>query len=215
MAMARIVGDTLPGWYLALLRGYRRGPGAFKVDYALDGPVPWANPACVVAGTLHLGGTLEEIAHAEAQVNDGQVPERPFVLVAQQSTFDPTRAPKGQHTLWAYCHVPNGCAVDMTGRLEAQIERFAPGFKDRVLSRAVKFPKDLEASNANYEGGDITNGEPFGLQLFARPVPSLTPWATPNPRYFLCSAATPPGPGVHGMCGLHAARAALAGVLRD
>ena len=212
--MVTIVGDTLPGWYTALLRNYKRGPGVFKADYALDGPVPWTNAQCAKAGTLHLGGTLEELAASEAQVNDGQAPERPFVLCAQQSAFDATRAPKGQHTFYAYCHVPNGCPVDMTERVEAQVERFAPGFRDRVMARAVKTPLQLEATNQNYLGGDIANGEPFGLQLFARPVPSLTPWATPNPRYFLCSAATPPGPGVHGMCGVHAAKAALASVLR-
>jgi phytoene dehydrogenase-like protein len=212
--MASIVGDALPGWYQALLRNYKRGPGVFKLDYALDGPVPWTNAECGKAGTLHLGGTLDEIAAAEAQVNDGQVPERPFVLCAQQSVFDVTRAPVGKHTFYAYCHVPNGCTVDMTERVEAQLERFAPGFKDRVMARAVKSPLQLEATNQNYLGGDIANGEPFGLQLFARPVPSLTPWATPNPKFFLCSAATPPGPGVHGMCGVFAAKAALSSALK-
>jgi phytoene dehydrogenase-like protein len=214
IGMVDLCGDALPNWYVSLLRNYKRGPGVFKADYALDGPMPWANPRCAKAGTVHIGGTLEEIAAAEAQVNEGHVPERPFILVAQQSMFDPTRAPRGQHTLYAYCHVPNGCTVDMTERIEAQLERFAPGFRDKVMARAVKTPLQLEAGNQNYLGGDIANGEPFGLQLFARPVPSLTPWATPNPKLFLCSAATPPGPGVHGMCGLHAAKAALASVLR-
>ena len=214
LGMATVVGDTLPGWYLKLLRNYRHGPGVFKLDYALSGPMPWTNRDCGKAGTLHLGGTLDEIALSEKQVNDGEVPQKPYVLVAQQSAFDPTRAPAGKHTLWAYCHVPNGCTVDMTSRIEAQLERFAPGFKDLVLARAAKAPKDFEAFNSNYVGGDIANGAPFGLQIFSRPVPSLTPWATPNPRFFLCSAATPPGPGVHGMCGLHAAKAALGGVLR-
>ena len=171
--------------------------------------MPWTNEACRRAGTLHVGGTLAMVAQSENETNDGTAPERPYVLVAQQSVFDDTRAPAGKHTLWAYCHVPNNSTFDMTQRMEAQLERFAPGFKKLVLHRATKRPQDFEAGNANYEGGDISAGSISGLQLFFRPTLSATPWATPNPKVFLCSAASPPGPGVHGMCGFWAARTAL------
>ncbi len=207
--MARICGPLLPERYHRAVGRFRAGPAAFKLDYALDGPMPWANDACRRAGTIHLGGTAAMIARSEAQTNDGFPPEQPYVLVAQQSIFDDTRAPQGKHTLWAYCHVPNGSTFDMTERIEAQLERFAPGFKDRVLRRATRRPQDFEAGNANYRGGDISAGSIAGLQLFFRPVVKVTPWATPNPKVFLCSAATPPGPGVHGMCGFWAARTAL------
>jgi phytoene dehydrogenase-like protein len=207
--LLRIAGDQLPVGYRRRLRRYRYGPGVFKIDVALDGPIPWAAPECLRAGTVHLGGTLSEIAAAEAAVARGEHPERPFVLLAQQSLFDPSRAPAGKHTVWAYCHVPNGSIFDMTERIESQIERFAPGFRDRILARNVITPADLERTNANNVGGDINGGVQDLRQLFTRPVARFSPYTTPNPRIFLCSASTPPGGGVHGMCGYFAARAAL------
>jgi len=208
-ALERIAKNRLPERYRRALRRYRRGPGVFKVDYALSGPVPWLAPECRRAGTVHLGGTFEEIAAGEAEVGRGGHPDRPFVLVAQQSLFDDTRAPPGKHTLWAYCHVPNGSTEDMTARIDAQIERFAPGFRDLVLARATAGPREVEAHNANCAGGDIAGGAHDGLQFFARPVLALDPYATPARELYLCSSSTPPGGGVHGMCGLHAARSAL------
>lgn len=207
--IASIAGRRLPWWFRARLRQHRFGPGAFKIDYALDGPVPWAAPDCLKAGTLHIGGSLEEIAHAEAEVARNRIPERPFVLVSQPSLFDPTRAPHGRHTLWAYCHVPAGSDVDMTERIERQVERFAPGFRDCILARHVMSPLDLAAANANLVGGAINGGVQDWRTFFgwARAWPS--PYATPNPAIFRCSAATPPGGGVHGMCGYHAAEFAL------
>jgi phytoene dehydrogenase-like protein len=207
--LERIAGDRFPEGYRGALRRYRYGPGIFKVDYALDGPVPWRAAECARAATVHVGGTLDEIAHAEREVARGRHPERPFVLVAQQSLFDPSRAPEGKHTLWAYCHVPNGSTQDMTARIEAQLERFAPGFRDRVLARHVMDTRWVESHNESYVGGDISAGSHGGLQLFARPVLSPDPYATPERSIYLCSAATPPGGGVHGMCGYHAARSAL------
>ncbi len=212
--LVAICGEALPGRYAAALRRYRYGAGVFKLDYALSAPVPWAAEACRRAGTVHVGGTLAEIAEAEATVTSGGHPERPFVLVAQQSLVDPGRAPAGGHTLWAYCHVPNGSPVDMTAAIERQIERFAPGFGDVVLERAARTPADLEAENPNYVGGDINGGAATLRQVLARPALRITPHATPNPRIFLCSSSTPPGGGVHGMCGYHAARAALRSALR-
>jgi phytoene dehydrogenase-like protein len=209
-----ICGDDLPGRYRAELRRYRYGPGVFKVDYALSAPVPWTAEAARRAGTVHLGGTLAEIAVSEAAVARGAHPDRPFVLVAQQSLVDPARAPEGGHTLWAYCHVPNGSTVDMTAAIERQIERFAPGFADVVLARSARGPAQVEAENPNYVGGDINGGAADLRQVLARPAVRLNPYATPNPRIFLCSSSTPPGGGVHGMCGYHAARAALRGALR-
>jgi phytoene dehydrogenase-like protein len=209
-----ICGEQLPRRYRAALGRYRYGPGVFKVDYALSAPVPWLAEECRRAGTVHVGGTLAEMAAAEAAVARGGHPQRPYVLVAQQSLVDPDRAPAGCHTLWAYCHVPNGSAVDMTDPIEAQIERFAPGFRDVVLARSARGPAALEADNPNYVGGDINGGAADLRQVLARPVLRLSPYATPNPRFFLCSSSTPPGGGVHGMCGHHAARAALRGVLR-
>jgi phytoene dehydrogenase-like protein len=207
--LLRIAGDRLPDRYRHRLGRYRYGPGVFKVDWALDGPVPWEADACRRAGTVHVGGTIEEIARAEDEATSGVVPEKPFVLVAQQSIFDATRAPADKHTLWAYCHVPSGCAVDMTDRIEDQIELYAPGFRDIVLARAVKSPADLESYNPNYVGGDINGGlQDFG-QLFTRPVARLNPYTTPARDIFICSSSTPPGGGVHGMCGAWAARAAL------
>ena len=205
----RVAGDRLPEGYRRRLRRYRYGPGVFKVDYALDGPVPWQAEACDRAGTVHLGGTLEEIAASERAVALGRAPERPFVLLAQPSLFDTTRAPAGKHTLWAYCHVPNGSTADMTDRIEAQIERFAPGFRARVLARATTTAPALEIYNPNYVGGDINGGVLDLRQALARPVLRTDPYATPDPRLFLCSAATPPGGGMHGMAGFHAARSVL------
>jgi phytoene dehydrogenase-like protein len=207
--MARIVADQLPSPFRERLERHRMGPAAFKVDYALSGPVPWAAAACHEAGTLHLGGTLEEIADAERAVARGECPERPFVLASQPSLFDPTRAPEGQHTLWAYCHVPAYSDVDMTARIERQIERFAPGFRERILARHVLTPRDLQAANANLIGGAI-NGGVQDLRTYLRWTgPRQSPYATPNPGIYRCSAATPPGGGVHGMAGFHAAEAVL------
>jgi phytoene dehydrogenase-like protein len=207
--LLRLAGERLPAGYRRRLEGYRYGPGAFKIDLALDGPIPWRAAACAQAGTVHLGGTLEEIAAAEAAVWRGEHPERPYVLLAQQSLFDSTRAPAGQHTVWAYCHVPNGSSVDMTERICGQIERFAPGFRDRIRAQHAMGPADLERYNPNDVGGDINGGAQDLGQMFTRPVWSLVPYATPIPGLYLCSSSTPPGGGVHGMCGYHAARAAL------
>ncbi|HXF58112.1 MAG TPA: NAD(P)/FAD-dependent oxidoreductase [Actinomycetota bacterium] len=207
--LLQVAGEAFPSGYRRALERFRYGPGAFKVDWALDGPIPWKAEACSRAGTVHLGGTFEEVAAAEEAAWRGEVPERPFVILAQPSLFDSERAPSGRHTAWAYCHVPNGCPVDMTERIEAQVERFAPGFRDRVLARHVMSPADLERHNPNYVGGDIVGGAMSASQLLTRPVPRLDPYATPDPRLFVCSSSTPPGAGVHGMCGYHAARSAL------
>jgi phytoene dehydrogenase-like protein len=205
-----VYGDALPADYRAALGRYRYGPAAFKVDWALDGPVPWRDPAVGDAATVHLGGTLSEIAAGERAVARGHHPSRPFVLFVQATVADPTRAPAGKHTGWAYCHVPLDSTVDMTAAIEAQVERFAPGFTDRILARHVMGPKALEAHNANEVGGDIGGGTADLRQLVARPVASSRPWATPLPGVYVCSAATPPGGGAHGMGGRHAARLALA-----
>ncbi|MBL7509590.1 NAD(P)/FAD-dependent oxidoreductase [Frankia sp. CN4] len=205
----RIAGDELPARYRAALARYRYGPGVFKVDWALDGPVPWRDEAVASAGTVHLGGTLAEVAAAERAVARGRHPERPFVLFVQATAADPTRAPEGRHTGWAYCHVPLGSTVDMTAAIEAQVERFAPGFRDRILARHTMGPAALEAHNANEIGGDIGGGTADLRQLVARPVLSRHPWATPLPGVYLCSSSTPPGAGTHGMSGYHAARLAL------
>jgi phytoene dehydrogenase-like protein len=204
-----IAGDRLPPHYRRRLDRFRHGPGSFKVDYALDGAVPWTAEACRRAGTVHVGGTLAEVAKAEAEVAHGRHPERPFVLAAQQSLIDPLRAPAGHHTLWAYCHVPSGSTLDMTGAIEAQLERFAPGFSDLVLARTVTSAAQLEAYNPNCVGGDIAGGSTGGLQLLFRPTVSAHPHRTPAPGLFLCSASTPPGGGVHGMCGYWAGEEAL------
>jgi len=177
------------------------------VDWALDAPIPWRASVCAQAGTVHLGGTLAEIAASERAVAEGRVSDRPFVLVAQQSLFDGSRAPAGKHTGWAYCHVPNGSAADMTDRIEAQLERFAPGFRNRILARRVSTPADLERHNANLVGGDINGGLGDLRQLFLRPTRLL--YATPDRRVYICSASTPPTGGVHGMCGYFGAQAAL------
>lgn len=205
-----IAGDRLPDRYRTRLGRFRYGPGVFKLDYALDGPVPWAADEVATAPTVHLGGTLAEIAFAQATVGAGEHPDRPFVIAAQPSVFDPGRAPAGKHTLWAYCHVPNGSTVDMTAPIERQIERFAPGFGARVLARRARGPAELEAENPNLVGGDIAGGGQRLRGLLARPVWSIDPYATPAQGIWLCSASTPPGAGVHGMCGYHAARSVLA-----
>lgn len=207
--LARIAEKVLPRGYLRRLRRYRYGPGAFKLDWALDGPIPWKDPRCLQASTVHVGGTLEEVAAAEALVWRGQHPERPFALVLQQSQHDPGRAPDGKQTGYAYCHVPAGSTIDQTDAIERQVERFAPGFRDRILARHAMNTADFERYNPNYLGGAITGGVADLFQAFARPVARLDPYRTPNPRIFLCSASTPPGGGVHGMCGYHAARSAL------
>ncbi len=214
--LARIAGDRLPASYRRALARYRHGPAAFKLDWALDGPIPWRAAGCRRAGTVHLGGALDDIRRSEREVWQGRHPERPFTILAQPSLFDPTRAPAGKHTAWAYCHVPNLAAspappAGMAERVEAQVERFAPGFRDRILARSVMAPADFEAHNANYVGGDVIGGVQDLAQFFARPVLSRRPHATPAAGIYLCSASTPPGGGVHGMCGYHAAQA----VLRD
>ena len=206
----RIAGDKLTGGYRRALEGYRYGAAAFKLDWALDGPVPWTAPECARAATLHLCGTLEEVAASEAAHARGGVHERPFVLFVQPTLFDGTRAPEGKHTAWAYCHVPNGSTLDVSGRIERQVERFAPGFRERILARSALTPADFERRNANLIGGDISGGMMDLRQVFARPVARVTPYRTPLRGVYLCSASTPPGGGVHGMCGYHAARAALA-----
>jgi phytoene dehydrogenase-like protein len=207
--LASVAGPVLPAGYVRRLQRYRYGPGVFKVDWALGGPIPWSDPAIAEASTVHVGGTLEAIAASEAAVWRGEHPERPFVLVVQQSQIDASRAPAGKHTGYAYCHVPAGSTVDRTAAIEAQIERFAPGFRDRILARHAMTTADFEAYNPALVGGAITGGVADLAQLFTRPVARLSPYTTPNPRFFLCSSSTPPGGGVHGMCGFHAARAVL------
>ena len=215
-ALARIAGDLLPSRFSDQLARFRRGPAAFKLDYALSQPIPWQAEACRRAGVVHVGGTCSEVGLAFGEVARGLHPARPFVLVAQPSLFDRGRVPPGssQHTAWAYCQVPEGSGRDMTDLLEAQIERFAPGFRDVVLARHTPDPRALEAHNANLVGGDIWGGACDLRHLIFRPTPRLRPWTTPHPRIFLCSASTPPGPGVHGLCGFMAARAALRALRR-
>lgn len=205
----RLAGDWLPPRYRRRLQQFRYGPAVFKLDYALSEPVPWLADACRRAGTIHVGGTLEETAASEQAVVNGEHPENPFVLLAEHSRFDDSRAPDGGHTLWAYCHVPHGSTVDMTSRIERQIERFAPGFRDCIQERHVMNTKDLEAKNANLVGGDINGGTAALDQLISRPIFSWNPYRTPIEGVYLCSASTPPGGGVHGMCGFRAAEAAL------
>jgi phytoene dehydrogenase-like protein len=208
-ALARVAGARLPARFRGKLERYRHGPGAFKLDWALNGPIPWEAPECGRAGTVHLGGSLAEIAASERAVGRGGHPERPWVLLAQNSLFDPTRAPEGKHTVWAYCHVPNGSDFDMTDRIEAQVERFAPGFRDRILARHVSPPAELERQNANLVGGDVAGGLGDPLHLLGRPRFHHVPYATPAPGIYLCSSSAPPGGAVHGLCGYYAARAAL------
>ncbi|HXB38377.1 MAG TPA: FAD-dependent oxidoreductase, partial [Acidimicrobiales bacterium] len=199
----------LPPRYARALSRYRYGPGVCKVDWALSGPVPWATAACRQTVTVHVGGTFEEVALSEAEVNAGRHPERPYCLVAQPCLVDPARAPEGRHTLWAYCHVPNGSDVDMTDRIEAQIERFAPGFRDLILARSTFTASATEEHNPSYVGGDINAGAATLRQMVFRPTVQWNPYRTALRGVYLCSAATPPGGGVHGMCGLGAARTAL------
>jgi phytoene dehydrogenase-like protein len=206
--LVRMAGSRLPARGRRRYERFRHGPGVFKADFALDGPVPWKAAECARAGTVHLGGTFEEIAAGESDVWRGVHPERPLVLVGQQSLFDETRAPAGKQTLWTYCHVPAGSTLDITQRIEEQIERFAPGFRDLVLARSVRGPADIERENPALVGGDITGGVQDLRQTIARPS-VRSPYATPIDGVFLCSSSTPPGAGVHGMCGSHAARAAL------
>jgi phytoene dehydrogenase-like protein len=207
--LVKIAGDRLQGGYHDQLEHFRYGPGLFKLDYALDGPIPWQAPEAARAATVHVGGTLEEISASERAVWNGTVSEHPFVLVVQTSLFDDTRAPRGKHTLWAYSHVPNGSKIDMTERIENQIERYAPGFKNRILARHTMGPAEIQARNANYVGGDINGGVQDFFQLFGRPVWRYNPYSTPDRSIYICSSSTPPGGGVHGMCGWHAANAAL------
>ena len=209
-----ITGDRLSGRYRRQLQRFAYGPGVFKVDYALSHAIPWTSAVCRTAATVHVGGTAEEIARSEAAVNAGVAPEAPFVLVAQQSHMDGSRAPRGLHTGWAYCHVPHGSDVDMTDRIERQIERFAPGFRDVIRARHVISPRTLETHNPNMIGGDIGGGANTLRQFLFRPVPRWNPYATSDPRLFLCSSSTPPGGGVHGMCGYWSAITALRGVFR-
>ncbi len=207
-----ICGDRLPAGYRERLAKYRYGPGVFKIDWALRGPVPWRDPRCLRAATVHLSGTLADVAAAERATAEGHVHERPFTLFVQPSLFDPTRAPPGMHTAWAYCHVPNGVAVNATEVIEAHVERHAPGFRDLILARSTMNPLEMAAYNQNYVGGDINGGLADVRQLFFRPAPRLDPYATAAPDIFLCSSSTPPGGGVHGMCGYWAARSALSKV---
>jgi phytoene dehydrogenase-like protein len=207
--LARIAGDELPTSYMKKLNAFQYGPGAFKIDLALDGPIPWKAAECARSATVHVGGTLEEIATHEHAVFHGRMTDKPFVLVAQQSMFDATRAPEGKHTGWAYCHVPHGFDGDATELIENQIERFAPGFRDRILARHTIRASQYEQHNPNMIGGDIAGGANIMKQFLARPFPRLDPYSTPNPRIFLCSSSTPPGGGVHAMCGYWAAQSVL------
>jgi len=211
--LVRLAGARLPAAYRKRLAAHRYGPGVFKMDWALSAPIPWKARECLRAATVHCGGTLEEIAASERAVWRGEHPEKPFVILAQQSLFDPTRAPSGNHTAWGYCHVPHGSNIDMTERIESQIERFAPGFRECVLARSVMSPADLEVYNPNYIGGDIAGGAQNFWQLFARPALRRRVYSTPLKGVYICSSSAPPGAGVHGMCGYHAARAALRNIL--
>jgi phytoene dehydrogenase-like protein len=211
--LLRVAGNRFPGWYRRALEAYRYGMGVFKVDWALNGPIPWKDERCAQAGTVHLGGPLDEIARSERDAWSGRVAERPFTLVVQPTLFDPTRAPRDIHIAWTYCHVPHASNADMLEAITRQIERFAPGFRDRIIARAVMAPADLERHNANLVGGDIGAGAADLTQLFTRPT--WRTYSTPLRGVYVCSAATPPGIGVHGMCGYWAAQRALREVLRD
>ncbi len=207
--LLEILGDRLHGSYRRRLEHYRYGPGVFKLDLALDGPIPWRDADCARTATVHLGGTLEEVAKSERAMVSAAPAQRPFVLVAQHSLFDDSRAPDGKQTVWAYCHVPHGSDVDMSERIERQIERFAPGFRDRILARHAMSAVAMQRYNPNYIGGDINGGVQDIGQLFTRPVPRWNPYSTPVDGVFICSSSTPPGGGVHGMCGYHAARSVM------
>jgi phytoene dehydrogenase-like protein len=207
--LVEVMGERISARYRRDVSRFRSGSGVCKVDWALDGPVPWLADECRRAATVHLGGTFDEVAKAEAEVAAGQHPERPYCIAVQSSIVDPTRAPSGKQTLWAYCHVPNGSDVDMTSRIENQIERFAPGFKDLILARSTMTAMDEQRHNANYRGGDINGGAGTLRQTIFRPSLRWNPYRTGSPGLYLCSASTPPGGGVHGMCGVGAAHAAL------
>jgi phytoene dehydrogenase-like protein len=202
-----MAGAALPASYRRKLERYRYGPGVYKMDWALHQPVPWRAAECAQAGTIHLGGTLDEISDSERRCWRGEVSDRPYVLFTQPSLFDPTRAPAGKHTAWGYCHVPNGYAGNLADTIERQVERFAPGFRDCIAARSIMGPAELERHNPNLIGGDISGGAAYLSQLFLRPTASL--YRTPLEGVFLCSSSTPPAPGVHGMCGYFAAEAAL------
>lgn len=204
-----VAGDRLPSRYRAALGRYRYGPGVFKMDFALSGAVPWSNPECRRAGTVHLGGTFEEVALSEREVAAGRHPRSPYVLVTQPGSADPSRAPVGCETLWVYCHVPAGSEVDMSQRIESQIERFAPGFRDLILAKATRTARQQEAHDPNCVGGDIAAGAQTLRQTLLRPALRWDPYRMPSPGLYLCSSATTPGPGVHGLCGALAARSAL------
>jgi phytoene dehydrogenase-like protein len=204
-----IAGDQLPAMYQRRVKRFRYGPGVFKVDWAMSGPIPWRDPRCRRAVTVHLSGDLDQVSASEDAVNKGKFSERPFVLLGQPSLVDETRAPPGMHTVWAYCHVPHGSDVDALPAIEAQLEQFAPGFRDLVVARFTRNAVELAQHSPNYVGGDISGGVSDLTQLFFRPVLRVDPYATPNDKLFLCSASTPPGGGVHGMCGYWAARSAL------
>jgi phytoene dehydrogenase-like protein len=205
----RIAGEQLPSAYHRQLERFRYGPGVFKIDWALDGPIPWMAEGCAGAATVHVGGMLEEMVASERAVWQGEHPQKPYVLLVQQSPFDDSRAPQGKHTAWAYCHVPHGSTVDMTAPIEAQIERFAPGFGKRILAKHTRSASQLQDYNANYIGGDINGGVQDLFQLFTRPTPRINPYTTPVKGLYICSSSTPPGGGVHGMSGFHAAKEAL------
>jgi phytoene dehydrogenase-like protein len=207
--LARIGADRLPAGFRRHLQRFRRGPAAFKIDYALDGPVPWADPATLRATTVHVGGDFDAVATAEADAAGGRICDKPFLIYVQASVADPSRAPQGRHTGWVYCHVPNGSDVDMTDRIERRIESVAPGFRDRILARQVTPPRAQAAYNRNNLGGDISGGLLDWRQLFTRPSLRWSPYLTPDPSLVICSSSTPPGGGVHGMCGYHAAEAVL------
>ena len=208
--LVELAGDRLPAGYARAMRRFRYGPGVCKVDWALSGPAPWAAAACRETATVHLGGTFEEIARSESEVAAGRHPDRPYCIITQPGVLDPSRAPAGRQTLWGYCHVPPGSTADLTDRIEAQIERFAPGFRDLILARSVRTAAQEERRNPNYVGGDINSGAGTLRQTVFRPAVRWNPYRTPLPGVYLCSAATPPGGGVHGMCGTWAARTALA-----
>lgn len=203
-----MAGDMLPPRYRQKLIGYRYGSGVYKMDFALSAPIPWRSTRTAQAATVHIGGTLEEFVESEREVGHGQHPERPFVLLTQPTLFDPTRAPEGKHVAWAYCHVPHGSTVDMSDRIEAQIERFAPGFRETILAKNSLTTDQMEGHNPNYIGGDINGGIQDWRQLFTRPMLRLNPYSTPLDNLYICSSSTPPGGGVHGMSGYHAARSA-------
>jgi len=207
--LLEIAGDRFPSGYRKKLKKYRYGPGVCKIDWALSSPIPWKAKECARAGTVHLGGTLEEIAESERQVWEGKCPKNRFILVAQPTLFDSSRAPPGKHVAWAYCHVPHGSAADMTGLIESELNEFAPGFTDCILERSTMLPADLENYNPNYVGGDISGGVADIYQLFTRPAARIVPYSTPIKGLYICSSSTPPGGGVHGMCGYHAAQAAM------